>query len=101
MISDSQKVAELVRAQPHVSNSMTRIEFSALLNNGRNDQPVLAEGIEPDREARLAPVLSVVSGRQLNDRDQFSIVLAKEWLTDCGWSQATTSPCSPACQRGG
>ena len=77
MIDDAEKVEALVSAHPHVTSAMARIEFSALLNNGRNDQPVLAEGIEPDREARLGTLLNVVAGRALTDEDRFAIVLGQ------------------------
>ena len=77
MISDTQRVNALVSAHPHVTSAMARIEFSALLNNGRNDQPVLAEGIEPDREARLGTLLNVVAGRALTNEDRFAIALGE------------------------
>ena len=77
MISDTQRVNALVSAHPHVTSAMARIEFSALLNNGRNEQPVLAEGIEPDREARLGTLLNVVAGRALTNEDRFAIVLGQ------------------------
>lgn len=77
MMSDAQKIVEVARAQPHVTGAMRRIEFSALLSNGRNDQPVLAEGIEPGQEARLGTLLSTVDGRALTDEDRFAIVLGQ------------------------
>lgn len=77
MIADAQKVEDLARAQPHVVSAMTRVEFSALLNNGRSDQPVLAEGVEPEQEARLGSLLTIIAGRPLNDQDRFAIVLGQ------------------------
>jgi putative ABC transport system permease protein len=77
MMSDARKVVELASARPGVTSAMTRVEFSALLNNGHNDQPVFAEGIEPDREARLGTLLSVVDGRALTDQDRFAVALGQ------------------------
>jgi putative ABC transport system permease protein len=77
MMSDARKVTELAAAQRHVTNSMVRIEFSALLSNGRNDQPVLAEGVEPEREDQLGTLLAFTAGRQLNDHDRFAIVIGQ------------------------
>jgi putative ABC transport system permease protein len=77
LIDDVDEVAAVASEQPHVTSVMTRVEFSALLNNGRSDQPVLAEGIEPDREASLGSMLSVVAGRQLAGRDRFAVVLGQ------------------------
>jgi putative ABC transport system permease protein len=77
MMSDAPKVVDVVAGQSNVTSAMMRVEFSALLNNGRNDQPVLAEGVEPDREARLGTLLSVVDGRALTDQDRFAVVLGQ------------------------
>jgi len=77
LMSDGRRIADLASQQPHVTSAMTRIEFSALLNNGRSDQPVLAEGIEADREAQLGTLLSVVDGRALGDEDRFAVVLGQ------------------------
>jgi putative ABC transport system permease protein len=48
LIGEPAKAAEAARAQPHVADVLMRIEFSGLLNNGRSDQPIVGEGVEPD-----------------------------------------------------
>ena len=54
---------------------MARLNFSGLLNNGRSDLPIIGEGVEPGQEAPLGSSVSIISGRQLNDKDAFGIVL--------------------------
>lgn len=52
-----------------------RLNFSALLNNGRSDLPIIGEGVEPAKEAALGSSVSIVAGRQLEDKDTFGIML--------------------------
>lgn len=77
MIDDARELAERVQVQPNVNGAMVRVEFSGLLSNGRRDQPVLVEGIEPDKESHLGTLLSTVAGRGLTDQDRFSAVLGQ------------------------
>lgn len=58
-----------------VDNVMARLNFSALLNNGRSDLPISGEGIEPEQEAALGSFVSITAGRQLSDKDPFGIIL--------------------------
>jgi putative ABC transport system permease protein len=60
-----------------VDNVMARLNFSALLNNGRSDLPINGEGVEPGQEAALGDFVSITAGRQLTDRDAFGIVLGQ------------------------
>jgi putative ABC transport system permease protein len=60
-----------------VDNVMARLNFSALLNNGRSDLPINGEGVEPGQEAALGNFVSITAGRQLTDRDTFGIVLGQ------------------------
>ena len=58
-----------------VNATMSRISFSGLLNNGRTDWPIIGEGVEPDKEAKLGSFLQIVSGRKLTEKDQFGLVV--------------------------
>lgn len=64
-----------ISTEAGVADVMARLNFSGLLNNGRSDLPVVGEGVEADKEATLGSSVSIVSGRQLDDRDAFGIVL--------------------------
>lgn len=67
------KIAELTG----VSDVMLRLNFSGLANNGRADLPIIGEGIQPDKEAQLGSVLSIISGRQLTSTDSFGILVGQ------------------------
>jgi len=60
---------------PSVADVMGRVRFSALIGNGRSDLAVVAEGIEPDREARLSTYVTMDSGRSLRADDRYGIAL--------------------------
>lgn len=77
LIADRRDLAVGFEKWPEVLDSMARVAFSGLANNGRSDFPVMGEGVEPDREARLGSFLTIVEGRQLQDSDQFGILLGK------------------------
>ena len=65
LIADAEGEKLRLASVPGVVDVMARINFSGLLNNGRTDFPIVAEGIEPDREAALGTSLAIVEGRQL------------------------------------
>jgi putative ABC transport system permease protein len=60
---------------PHVSDVMKRVNFSALLNNGRSSYPVIGEGIEAAQEAKLGTYLMLIEGRTLNSNDRFGALV--------------------------
>lgn len=70
MIADAAPLTRAIGALPHVRDVMRRLNFSGLANNGRADLPIIGEGIEPDKEARLGTATIIVAGRQLKDSDQ-------------------------------
>ena len=58
-----------------VEDVMGRLYFSGLLNNGRSDQPIVGEGVEPAREARLGSGLEIASGRMLEEKDEHGMMI--------------------------
>jgi len=60
---------------PHVREIMRRVSFSALLNNGRSSYPVVGEGIEAEKEAKLGTYLVLVEGRALASRDRYGALV--------------------------
>lgn len=75
LIQEREPIEARIRALPQVDDVMGRLFFSGLLNNGRSDQPIIGEGIEPQREARLGTSLVIASGRQLKDEDANGMLL--------------------------
>jgi putative ABC transport system permease protein len=56
---------------------MARLNFSGLANNGQADLPIIGEGVEPDKEARLGTATTLVAGRALQDADAFGIAIVE------------------------
>lgn len=77
LMPDPQAIAAIPAAWPGVLDTLTRVSFTALANYGRADLPVLAEGVQPDREVRLGSFITVVDGRHLRDDDDNGVVLGK------------------------
>lgn len=69
LITQPKQVIDTLRPNPHVKEVMARLNFSGLANNGQADLPVLGEGVEPAKEARLGTAATLVAGRALKDTD--------------------------------
>lgn len=77
LIDNAQEITEAIKRIPHVQSVMTRVNFSGLANNGRADLPIVGEGVEPGKEARLGTATTLVAGRQLRDTDTFGAVVGE------------------------
>lgn len=74
-IEDKASVERLVSKLPEVDDILPRLGFAGLINNGRTDLPIIGEGIEPDKEARLGSSVRIVAGRQLTKKDAFGVLI--------------------------
>ncbi len=75
LIEDVAGLRKKMQAANGVEDVMFRMGFSGLLGNGRTDWAIVGEGIEPEREARLASYITVVAGRQMTDKDPFGMMI--------------------------
>jgi putative ABC transport system permease protein len=71
-----QKIAQL-RQLDHVLDVLPRVSFSGLLSNGRSSLPVIGEGIDPEKEAKLSSYMKIKGGRQLAPADAAGILLGE------------------------
>lgn len=86
LMDDPKALAELIRELPGVDEVSARLNFSGLLNNGRRDLPIIGEGVEAGKEARLGSYLKIVKGRQLDDEDHFGILVGEGVASSLGLS---------------
>lgn len=77
LIEDPEALKAQVAAQPGVAFAMGRLNFYALLNNGRTDFAVVVEGIEPAEEARLGTSLQFIAGKPLAADDPYSLIVGE------------------------
>ena len=77
LISQPELVIDTLRPIPHVRDVMARLNFSGLANNGQADLPIIGEGVEPGKEARLGTATTLVAGRALQDSDAFGVAIGE------------------------
>jgi putative ABC transport system permease protein len=75
LLQDPEGDKAAVRTLDGVRDVMARLDFSGLLNNGRTDLAVLAEGVEPAKEAALGTFVHLLSGRRLAAGDRYHAVV--------------------------
>ena len=77
LIDQPEQVIAALRPIPHVKEVMARLNFSGLANNGQADLPILGEGVEPGKEARLGTATTQVAGRALQDSDAYGVAIGE------------------------
>jgi len=77
MIANAEKELVKFRALPHVVDVTPRINFSGLLSNGRTSFPIIGEGVDPEKELKLSRYLIISSGRQLQKKDAYGVLLGQ------------------------
>ncbi|MEO8304298.1 MAG: ABC transporter permease [Betaproteobacteria bacterium] len=77
LIKDPGPLRERIAATPGVADTLLRIGYSGLLNNGRSDLSILGDGAEPEREARMGTSMRMVAGKPLSAADPRGIVVGE------------------------
>jgi putative ABC transport system permease protein len=77
LIAAPDAIKNSIAAEAEVASVMARLNFSGLLNNGRSDLPIIGEGVEAGPEAVLGSSVSIIAGRQLEDKDAFGVLLGQ------------------------
>lgn len=63
------------KTSPGIEQTMARLGFRGVLNNGRRDLGIIGEGVEPEGEASIGTYLRFVEGRALKNTDEDGIVV--------------------------
>lgn len=75
LISAPGPLQQAIATTPGVDDVMGRLYFAGLLNNGRSDLPIVGEGVEADREAKLGSGMVITAGRRLEDKDEHGMMI--------------------------
>ena len=75
LIAQPEPIRREISAVKGVEDVMGRIYFAGLLNNSRSDLPIIGEGVQASREARLGSGMVISAGRKLEDKDQHGMML--------------------------
>lgn len=76
-LDDPAAIKQLAASHPAVKETMTRITFSGLLNNGKTDYAIIVEGMEPGPEALLGTHMNILAGRALRADDTHGAMLGQ------------------------
>jgi len=77
LIEKPAEVDAVVRALPQVVAQGKRLNFSGLISNGHGELPILAQGVEPEPEAKIGSAMTFLSGRNLKPTDRSAIVIGE------------------------
>ncbi|MGA7800602.1 MAG: ABC transporter permease [Gammaproteobacteria bacterium] len=77
LIEKPDPLAARVQKLPQVTLVTERLNFSGLLSNGHADLPIVGEGVEPAKEARLGSFITITAGHQLKATDKYGILLGQ------------------------
>lgn len=77
MLDEPEKTIRRISHLEGVKDIMPRINFSALLSNGRTTFPIVGEGIEPGKEQWLSTYMKFVAGTHLPAKEPFTIILGE------------------------
>lgn len=77
MIEDAGTWITKLRQLEHVAEITQRINFSGLLSNGRTTFPIIGEGVDSEKERRLANYIQFMAGTHLAKDEKFSIIVGQ------------------------
>jgi putative ABC transport system permease protein len=77
LIEEPGRWSQRLGALGEVRDVMMRLDFAGLASNGRSERPVIAQGVEPEKEARLGSFVTIVAGRQLADADAYGALVGE------------------------
>ena len=75
LVSPDEVASLAIEQAPHVVQAMRRLGFSGLLGNGRSNYPIVGEGIEPEKEAKLGTYMVLAEGRALTSNDRYGALI--------------------------
>jgi len=75
LIENPGQVEDSLARLPQVTDVLLGVDFSGLANNGRADLPIIGEAVQPEKEARLGTLLTITSGRQLEQSDDYGVLV--------------------------
>lgn len=78
LINNAEQIRAKVASMAGVEDVMGRLYFAGLINNGHSDLPIVGEGIEPVREAKLGSGLVITAGRKLEKKDINGMLLGQD-----------------------
>src|SRR6185503_16826093 len=77
MINDPAQTIAQLRLLEHVTAIAARVNFSGLLSNGRTTLPVIAEGIDAEKEREISKSIKIIDGNNLSQNTPYAIIVGQ------------------------
>ena len=78
LMASPEELQEKIRTIPGVVQTLQRVNFFGLINNGKTDLPIIGEGVEADKEAaEFGDFFIIIEGRLLTSDEQYKILLGE------------------------
>ena len=77
MLDDPDRLVAKLNQLEWVADVTPRISLTGLLSNGRTTFPVIGEGVDPEKDERLASHIKLISGTRLGRKDVFTMIIGQ------------------------
>lgn len=77
LIADPREIGTALAGDPRVASLSSRLDFQGLLNNGRSDLPIVAEGVEVPKDGAAGAPLTLLAGHRLVPGDRFGALVGE------------------------
>jgi len=77
LVEDPAGLAEELSSYAEIEDVLPRLTLSGLLSTGKADMPVISEGGDADREARLGRFITLTAGRALTSNDYNGMMIGQ------------------------
>ena len=93
LMKDVSGIQREIEANPHVTLTVPRLKFGGMASSENTSIPVMALGVDPDRERRmgnyqyrdaLQPSINITAGRDLDAADDEGVIVGKGLLEALG-----------------
>ena len=73
LIQDPAQIIAEAQELPGVLEVLKRVRFHGLIDNGKTERAIVAEGVEPEAELRLSDSLDILAGGRLSAETEYGI----------------------------
>jgi putative ABC transport system permease protein len=101
LLPETSPEKEIAEHSPHVSLLAPRLSFNGLISHGETTMSFFADGVSPDREAKLSNQLSIIAGANLDDAHPKTAILGYGLAKSLGVKVGDKVVLVASMQRGG
>ncbi len=72
-----QSLTATLSHDPRIQAASKRLSLAGIISNGEQSLTFVGTGIEPEKESKISSMISIISGENLLDSDQFKIIVGE------------------------